>query len=388
MQASSEPEGLPAPTGRHAVGRVSFDCVDETRAEIYSPDPTDRRELVVWAWYPAAPEAGAERAPYLPEPWAPTGQFLGLDADGLRSHAVADAPVAGDQPAHPVLVLSPSGFPPLLLAAIGEELASHGYVVLGVNHTYETGVTAFADGRPMPANPEAQAGARGPQAGPYEDRFRQRAAVCDYKAADLASVADRLGRPDDDAPGRLAGRADLSRMGAFGHSFGGDAALEWCRHDRRCLAAANLDGALWTEVGRVGLTRPVLQVLAEHPEFAHSGAEAVAAGIATDDAGYDAEKGITFDGWRTVHQHGRPGHTVQVKGATHLSFMDVPLLPLRSDSPARAMLAATQIPPRRMWRITCDLLLSFFGTQLQQAGMPSILAGPSDDYPELSFGPP
>jgi len=388
MQASTEPEGLPAPTGRHAVGRVSFDCVDETRAEIFSPDPTDRRELVVWAWYPAAPEAGAERAPYLPEPWAPTGQFLGLDADGLRSHAVADAPVAGDQPAYPVLVLSPSGFPPLLLAAIGEELASHGYVVLGVNHTYETGVTVFADGRTIPVNPDAQAGALGPQAGPYEDRFRQRAAVCDYKAADLASVADRLGRPDDDAPGRLAGRADLSRMGAFGHSFGGDAALEWCRHDRRCLAAANLDGALWTEVGRVGLTRPVLQVLAEHPEFAHSGAEAVAAGIATDDAGYDAEKGITFDGWRTVHQHGRPGHTVQVKGATHLSFMDVPLLPLRSESPARAMLAATQIPPRRMWRITCDLLLSFFGTQLQQAGIPSILAGPSDDYPELSFGPP
>jgi hypothetical protein len=43
--------------------------------------------------------------------------------------------------------MSPSGFPPLLLAAIGEELASHGYVVVGVNHTYETAATVFADGR-------------------------------------------------------------------------------------------------------------------------------------------------------------------------------------------------------------------------------------------------
>jgi hypothetical protein len=68
--------------------------------------------------------------------------------------------------------------------------------------------------------------------------------------------------------------------------------------------------------------------------------------------------------------------------------MDVPFLPLQAESPARAMLAATQIAPQRMWRITCDLVLSFFATQLQQAGIPSILAGPSDDYPELSFGPP
>jgi hypothetical protein len=28
MQATSELEGLPAPTGRHQVGRVSFDWVD------------------------------------------------------------------------------------------------------------------------------------------------------------------------------------------------------------------------------------------------------------------------------------------------------------------------------------------------------------------------
>jgi hypothetical protein len=48
MQASSELEGLPAPTGRHGVGRVSFEWVDQGRAEIYSSNPQDRRELVVW----------------------------------------------------------------------------------------------------------------------------------------------------------------------------------------------------------------------------------------------------------------------------------------------------------------------------------------------------
>ena len=99
------------------------------------------------------------------------------------------------------------------------------------------------------------AGALGPQTGPYEERFRQRAAVCDYKSADLASVADQLERLRVDSAGPLAGRIDLSCLRAFGHSFGGNAALERCRNDRPCQAAANLDGALWTEVGRVGLER-------------------------------------------------------------------------------------------------------------------------------------
>jgi dienelactone hydrolase len=390
MQASLEPEGLPAPTGRHPVGRVSFEWVDRARAEVYSSDPQDRRELVVWLWYPAAPGPGAERAAYLPEPWAPAGQFLGLDAAGLRSHAVADAPLADEQSSYPVLVQSQSGFPPLLLAAIAEELASHGYVVVGVNHTYETAVTVFADGRVVPMSPAATAGLLGPQTEtrPYQEQFAQRAAVCDYKAADLASVADQLEQLTADAAGLLAGRLDLDRLGGFGHSFGGNAALQWCRNDRRCRAAANLDGALWTEVGRVGLDRPVLQVLAEHPEFALSGAEAVAAGMATDAAAYDTEKAITLGGWRTVQQQGRPGYTVQVKGAGHLSFLDVGLLPVQGEGPVKAMLAATSIEPRRMWRLTCDVLLAFFATHLHQATTPPLLAGPSDDYPELAYGPP
>ena len=68
-----------------------------------------------------------------------------------------------------MLVLSPSGFPPLLMGAIAEELASHGFVVVGVNHTYETTVTAFADGRIVPMNPAATGGALGPQTGSYEE---------------------------------------------------------------------------------------------------------------------------------------------------------------------------------------------------------------------------
>jgi hypothetical protein len=56
--------------------------------------------------------------------------------------------------------------------------------VVGVNHTYESAVTVFADGRVVPMSPAAVAGLLGPQTetGPYQEQFAQRAVVCDYKA--------------------------------------------------------------------------------------------------------------------------------------------------------------------------------------------------------------
>ena len=377
---------LPAPTGRHPVGRVSYDWVDPTRAETYSADPTARRELVVWIWYPAAHQPAGERAPYLPQPWAPVAQFLGLKTDGLRAHSVQDAPIAAGTQRFPVLVLSPSGFPPLLISGLAEELASHGHVVVGVNHTYETTVTVFSDGRVVPMNPMAIAGALGPQTGSHNDAFRARAAVCVNKAADLAFVADQIRRVDADPMSRFGGRLDLERLGALGHSMGGNAALEWCRTDPRCQAAVNLDGALWTDVGQVGLDRPALQVLAEHHEFAVSPEDAVKNGMAPNTDWFVAEKAITFEGWRTVHDRARPGYTIRIAGATHLSFMDVPFLPQQDGAAVASMLAATTIGPERMWRITSDAVLAFFAKHLDgvEAGL---LDGPDPAYPELLFGP-
>ena len=364
------------------------DWVDFARTEIYGANREDRRELVVFVWYPAKQESAATFAPYLPPAWAPVAEFLGINVVGLSSHAVADATVAEHDSAYPVLLLSPSGFPPLLLSAIAEELASYGFIVAGVNHTYETAVTAFADGRVVPMNPAALGGALGPQTGSYDDVFRQRASVCAYKAADLASVADQLERLNSDPAERLAGRLDLGRVAALGHSFGGNAALEWCRADQRCRAAVNLDGALWSDVGRVGLDRPALQVLAEHGEFAIAAEDAVKAGAAPTVEWFEAEKAITFGGWRTVQQRAQPGYTAQIGGATHLSFMDVPFLPVTDASIVKPALDATKIRPPRMWRITCDLLLAFFARHLNGAAAAPVLDGLADGYPELTIGPP
>jgi dienelactone hydrolase len=360
---------LPHPTGAFSVGRSGFEVRDAERAEIYSQNSDDRRELVTWIWYPTGVAPDSEPAAYLPAGWQPVDRLLGVDSTRARGHAIGDPPVSAELPSYPVLLFSPSGFPPLMWAAIAEELASHGYVIVGINHTYETPVTVFATGRTLPANPAAIAGVLGAQQGPHGAAFRARAAVCDYKAADLRSTAHWLA--SGGAGPSFHGRLDLGRLGAFGHSFGGNAALQWCRDDARCRAAANLDGALWSDVGTNGLHRPALQILADHHEFDLSPDDAVAAGMAPDRAWFMAEKSIAFDGWRTVHRTARPAYTAQVRGATHVSFMDVPFLPLRADAPISGLLAATSIDAELMWRIVTELLLAFFGETLDGPAGPT-----------------
>jgi predicted dienelactone hydrolase len=285
-----------------------------------------------------------------------------------------------------VLLLSPSGFPPLLLGTLAEELASHGHVVVGVNHTYDPIVTVFDDGRTIPANPAASAGALGPQSGSHEEVFRARAEVCMLKAADLSFVADRVAALDGDADGPFGGRLDLERVGALGHSFGGNAALEWCRADPRGRAAVNLDGALWTDVARHGLDRPALQVLADHHEFDMAPGDAVKVGMAPSEDWFVAERETTFGGWRAMHERAQPGHTVRISGATHLSFLDVPFLPTTGEGPVVAMLSATTIEPSRMWRLCSDVVLAFFATYLDGAA-PAVFDAPDPTRPELAFEP-
>ena len=313
---------LPAPTGPHPVGRLSTELLDADRPEIYSTEATDRRELVLWVWYPAEPAGPAEPATYLPPPWLPVAQYIGLDVEGLRTHALEGVPVARSPQGNPVLLLSPSGFSPLLLSALAEELASHGYIVVGVNPTYETTVTPFADGRVIPVNPAALGGALGLQSGSHEEAFRQRGKGLDYKAADLR----RSPITSSSSTVRQDRWPTRSTSPASGHSGTLSAATpRWSgagsTHDASPRSTSTVpSGPRW---GR-GPRSPGLQVLAEHVEFDVSPADAVAQGMAPDEAWFEAEKTITFGGWATVDKRARPGRTATIVGARHLSFMDVP----------------------------------------------------------------
>ena len=135
---------LPEPTGSFPVGTTSLWLRDASR-----PDPwaagVDVRELMVTLWYPASSSDGA-RTRYM-TPAESRLQLTSREIGGVapdmlstvRTNAVSDATPAGGERFLPLVVLSP-GFTNSrgTLTGLAEDLASHGYVVAGVDHTYES----------------------------------------------------------------------------------------------------------------------------------------------------------------------------------------------------------------------------------------------------------
>lgn len=377
------PLELPAPRGPFAVGRCAVDVNDEARQEPYARRAT--RELSVWLWYPAVSVPDARRESYLPGAWRRSALFWGVRSKRVRAHAVRDAPVADLEAPHPVLLFSPAGFPPPFYTALFEELASHGYIVAAVSHTYEMlPVSVFADGRVRWFRPASVGGALSVSRGPQAEDVRQRAAVVEVKVADLFGVVDRLALLNTE-PGRFCGKLDLGRLGGMGHSMGGNAAAEWCARDERGRAVAVLDGGLWTAVGRSGLGRPVLEVFGEHPEYVESCGESVRRGLFTSEEYCRADQHHVLQGWQRLYAGARPGYSLQIHGAGHASFTDCGLLPLRGWSPASRALGT--IEGKRMCAVLGGCLRAFFDRHVKGVPAP-LLDDLAHEYPEVVSAAP
>ncbi|NMO20281.1 hypothetical protein HPC49_22720 [Pyxidicoccus fallax] len=365
------------------MGRSAVDVVDLQRQEPYGRESP--RELSVWLWYPAKPAPGSRKGAYLPGAWRRAAFFWGVRSKRVRPHAISEAPVSDVGAPHPVLVFSPSGFPPLFYTALFEELASHGYVVAAVSHTYEMlPVSVFADGRVRWFRPASLGGAFAVSRGPQAEDVRKRAAVVEVKAADLCSVVARLEQLNTE-PGRFTGKLDLGRLGAMGHSFGGNAAAELCVRDSRCRAVAILDGGLWTAVARSGLGLPVLELFGEHPEYVQPCGESVRRNVFTSEEYCRADQHYVLRGWQRVHEAARPGYSLLIRGAGHASFTDCGLLPLRRWSPAAQALGT--IEGARMWRVLGDCLRAFFDRHVKGGPAP-LLDDPTQVYPEVVSAAP
>jgi dienelactone hydrolase len=235
---------LPAPTGPHAVGRTTWRWVDNSRAEPLTPAPGDHHEVIAEVWYPA--EAGrSPRAGYLADlgrvadAIVASGELSPLEVWALRYvrfEAWQDAPLAPDAAAYPVLILSPGNATNVeFYAALAGELASQGYVVVGLNHAYEVAAVALAGGKVAQYAAEFWPQDRAARQAYVSQRIAER-------TADVRLALDQLEALNARGADRWAGRLDLSRVGVWGHSLGGITAAQACLADARVGACLNLDG--------------------------------------------------------------------------------------------------------------------------------------------------
>ena len=346
---------LPAPTGSYKVGSITYAWVDTLRPETYTEDPNDHRELPVQIWYPVDI----------------TAQTAGSANGG--------APVSARQATYPLIIFSPGALGPRdSNDSTYLELASHGYIVAAVDHTYQSAYTSFPDGRVTLFSPifmqEMQAHVQATLVDPIEDERILRGWIAIHMA-DLDFVVDQLeGVNRGDPQGPLARKMDLGRTGLIGHSLGGVSVAEFCRQDPRCQAAVNLDGPLFAD--QLSVTSDWQQTLVETP-FPRPLLQ-MYSGVLYNDPRY---YGTIYVPNRTAHERAtEPAYALVFEGAGHSNFTDLPLI-----SPMLAkVLGIGTINPYRCIRIVNTYTLAFFDRYLKGQDAP-LLKGPSSEYPEVIF---
>lgn len=251
---------LPRPTGPHAVGLATVVLTDPARLEQLTEDSTDRREVVVQLWYPARSRLGS-RASYFLDSASAREAFSSRTFETLaatRVHALRGVAPMVDRGLPLVLVSPAVGLSPANYAAIGEDLASHGFVVAVLGHPYENPVLRLANGS-LALPPRS-----GPDDNPL-DIARRRIMT---RAADLRFVLTRL---IDSASQSVPGlRTDARNAVVVGHSRGAVAALEACKRDERFRACVNMDGGVlggpyYEDSTGAGPRAPTLWLQAFHP---------------------------------------------------------------------------------------------------------------------------
>ncbi|HWN63656.1 MAG TPA: alpha/beta hydrolase [Streptosporangiaceae bacterium] len=346
---------LPEPTGPSPVGTTSLYLKDVSR-----PDPwaagVSARELMASLWYPATPSDGRQARYMTPaesELQLISRGITGVPQDALsavRTNAVSDATPAGGQRSLPLVVLSP-GFTNSrsTLTALAEDLASHGYVVAGIDHTYESFATAFPDGRVTTCLAR-----QAPRSGRGEK-------VVAGRAADVSFVLGELTGAYRAWPG--AALIDPSRIAMAGHSAGGAAAIAAMLADSRIRAGIDMDGSTHARIPDDGLSRPFL-FLGKQSNYT-PGSEGA---VTTWERDW---KRLT--GWK---------RWLLVAGAIHASFTDLGLLADQIGIDVGAGL-----PGARSLDITRAYVRGFFDQHLRSKPQ-ALLDRPSPRYPEVTFCSP
>lgn len=364
---------LPLPTGSFAVGRSIQVWTDAAHPDTLAPRPGAKRELLVWVWYPATAGQAAPMDDYLPPQLRPKGgatniwTLLTHDQAKVRGHSIREPEVSRQEQSYPVVIMRAGASAPVLnYSTLAEDLASHGYVVVGFDAPYRTGFVVLPDGRTM-----GRTAQNNPEGCVVADRNEMERCVSRVMTAwtdDIGFVLDRLTRlTASDSTGRFTSRLDMTRVGVFGHSLGGAVAAQFCHEDARCKAGLDIDGAPHGSVIQAGLSQPFMFLLSDH----HADTDAESMQIGAD--------------IKSIYDRLPPDRRLhaEIRGAFHFTFTDDGAL--MKSSIVRGLLRAfgrLGISGRRQLAVTAYCMHTFFDAYLKGAGVPPLkIASPL--YPEI-----
>ncbi|MBI9053322.1 MAG: hypothetical protein JEY96_05860 [Bacteroidales bacterium] len=354
---------LPEPRGSYNVG-TDLIHVKTDRDEIITKDPSDKRELLYKIWYPSEADVSSLKG----EKYVDQASRIGLARmygtppallnylDLVKTFVYTDLPVADGR--FPVLIFS-HGYASQATGyyAMLTELASQGYVIINMNHTYESLGVTFPDGRitsfdfdyAREISKESmkvdEALEKAFEKGrDFEDRHTiiknamknyHKAEIQVRWAEDIIFTIDLLEKWN--AKGLLKDKIDFDKIGVFGHSAGGGTSANVARLDSRVKAAANLDGNPWGNLIDTTLNIPFLHVSADWPEEY-----------------WDINSHIY------INKSADCFYESKLLNSGHSNFMDIPFM-----IPVQSLSRAGGIDPYQGIEIVTKLLTSFFDKHLK-----------------------
>jgi dienelactone hydrolase len=359
---------LPPPTGRHRLGTTTLHLVDPSRPDPWVP--TQRiRELMIQLWYPADAVDGYPRSPYM----TPLTARAYEKQNGLPVLNLPTTDAHLGAPAHqhgrgwPVVLYSHSlGGERSETTSVAEDLASHGYVVVTIDHIHDAGVVELPDGHVESAAVPQLTGDAETQVTTKE--IESRVAAVRFVLDQLA-VINYGGNPDHEhrpLPRGLRGALDLDRVGMFGQSDGGSTTAHAMHVDARITAGINMDGTLWTPGAVAGSDRALLLFGRQD---------------------LDPYEASTWAAFRT-NQRG-PELQLNLLGSTHHTFTDFAALvpqvaPLIGMPSSWVIEEIGTINGPRAVTVERAYINAWFDMYLRHHNS-DLLTGPSASYPEIRF---
>lgn len=234
--------------GRYRTATYKDEVVDEKRDEYYGENPSGKRRIRYQVWYPTddvdgdiAPWLydGVEIARSIPRMYnAPV--FLLDHLKYIKSNSIMDGQISQQEASYPLVLLSHgwTGFSSLH-TDLGEMLASHGFIVVSVNHTYGAAATVFSSNELVLVDDMAL-----PNRKDTEDFLVYANRLVHTYKEDSALVLNHLSRSYKVSQ-FIGNRINLQKIGVLGHSTGGGGVVELA------LDNGNIDGVLgldaWVE---------------------------------------------------------------------------------------------------------------------------------------------
>jgi pimeloyl-ACP methyl ester carboxylesterase len=230
--------------GKFNVASHSVVLSDQSRLEPFDSDSIENRKLQIRFYYPTKISSNStreqDRLPvisqnawdYLVGPHQVAGKMLRFDNyQNARWNIALGAEVDPVQPSYPVLIFSHGyGFSAESYSALSAELASKGYIVVSINHTYGANPSDFGNNdlvwaKPLPSD----------STGAYLPVWSD----------DQMFVIDQLSLINGDPDSLFFNKLDLSNLGVFGHSYGGAASYYTASREPRIKAVIDIDGTIF-----------------------------------------------------------------------------------------------------------------------------------------------